>query len=204
MLLYYHSWMFYNHFIATLYHFLGLTYWTSAQCQLLFFACFLHCRKSISNGVQMPQNSTMIFYGPKERQWALVAPGGCPEGGTIHQGAPEINIRRRQNTTKLYGDLFWTRRNIMGPGCTWGCLEEGTTHQGAPGGLGAPWWVVPTSGAPRTTSLLYKYPKKYQNPRGVDEIFIQPPQSPEPPDPIWTPSRMGFTTSIGASPMMRE
>ena len=23
---YYHSWMFYNHFIATLYHFLGLTY----------------------------------------------------------------------------------------------------------------------------------------------------------------------------------
>ena len=30
MLLYYHSWMFYNHFIATLYHFLGLTYWHSA------------------------------------------------------------------------------------------------------------------------------------------------------------------------------
>ena len=23
---FYHSWMFYNHFIATLYHFLGLTY----------------------------------------------------------------------------------------------------------------------------------------------------------------------------------
>ena len=51
MLLYYHSWMFYNHFIATLYHFLGLTYWPSAQCPLLFFACFLHRRKSISNGV---------------------------------------------------------------------------------------------------------------------------------------------------------
>ena len=45
----------------------------------------------------------------------------------------------------------------MGPGCAWGCLEEGTTHQGAPGGPGAPWWVVPTSGAPRTASLLYKY-----------------------------------------------
>ena len=54
------------------------------------------------------------FYGPEGRQWALVAPGGCPEGGT--------------------------------------------THQGAPGGPGAPWWVVPTSGAPRTASLLYKYP----------------------------------------------
>ena len=40
MLLYYHSWMFYNHFIATLYHFLGLTYWHSAKCQLLFFCLF--------------------------------------------------------------------------------------------------------------------------------------------------------------------
>ena len=62
----------------------------------------------------MPQNSMMICYGPEERQWALVAPRGCPEGGT--------------------------------------------THQGAPGGPGAPWWVVPTSGAPQTASLLYKYP----------------------------------------------
>ena len=62
----------------------------------------------------MQRNFTMIFYGPKERSWALVAPGGSP--------------------------------------------EEGTTHQGAPGGPGAPWWVVPTSGAPRTASLLYKYP----------------------------------------------
>ena len=36
----------------------------------------------------MPRNFTMIFYGPEERQWALVAPGGCPEGGTTHQDAP--------------------------------------------------------------------------------------------------------------------
>ena len=62
----------------------------------------------------MPRNFTMKFYGPEGRQWALVAPGGCPEGGT--------------------------------------------NHQGAPGGPGAPWWVVPTSGLPRTASLLYKYP----------------------------------------------
>ena len=114
MLLYYQSWMFYNHFIVILYHFLVLTYWHSAKCQLLFFPCFLHRRKSISNGVQMPRNFTEIFYGPEGRYWALVAPGGSP--------------------------------------------EEGTTHQGAPGGPGAPWWVVPTSGAPRTASLLYKYP----------------------------------------------
>ena len=52
----------------------------------------------------MPRNSTVIFYGPEGRQWALVAPRGSP--------------------------------------------EEGTTHQGAPGGPGAPWWVVLTSGAP--------------------------------------------------------
>src|SRR3990170_4563301 len=61
----------------------------------------------------MTQNFTEIFYGPEGRRWALVAPGGSP--------------------------------------------EEGTTHQGAPGGPGAPWWVVPTSGAPWTASLLYKY-----------------------------------------------
>ena len=36
--------------------------------------------------------------------------------------------------------------------------EVSTRHQGAPGGPGAPWWVVPTSGDPRTASLLYKYP----------------------------------------------
>ena len=77
------------------------------------FPCFLHRGKSISNGVQMPRNFMMIFYGPKGRQCALVAPRGCPEGGT--------------------------------------------THQGVPGGPSVPWWVVPTSGTPRTASLLYKY-----------------------------------------------
>ena len=49
MLLYYHSWMFYNHFLV-------LTYWHSAQCQLLFSACFLHRRKSIANGIKTQWN----------------------------------------------------------------------------------------------------------------------------------------------------
>ena len=40
MLLYYQSWMFYNHFVVILYHFLVLTYWHSAKCQLLFSARF--------------------------------------------------------------------------------------------------------------------------------------------------------------------
>ena len=39
-----------------------------------------------------------------------------------------------------------------------GSPEGGTTDQGVPGGPGAPRWVVPTSVASRTTSLLYKYP----------------------------------------------
>ena len=64
---------FYSHFTS----FLVQTYWHTAQCELLFSACFLHRRKSISNGVQMPRNSMMIFYGPEERQWALVAPRGA-------------------------------------------------------------------------------------------------------------------------------
>ena len=46
----------------------------------------------------------------------------------------------------------------MGEASAWGCSEGSTTHQGAAGGPGAPWWVVPTSGAPQTASLLYKYP----------------------------------------------
>ena len=39
-----------------------------------------------------------------------------------------------------------------------GCSEGTTPHQGAPGGPGAPRWVVPTSVASCTASLLYKYP----------------------------------------------
>jgi len=107
---YYQSCMFYNHYIVILYHFLVLTYWHNAKCQLLFSACFLHRRKLVSDGVQMPHQFTMIFYEPEGAQRALVAPGGSP--------------------------------------------EEGTTHQGAPGGPDAPWWVVPTSSAPWTNSLL--------------------------------------------------
>ena len=104
----------------------------------------------------MPRNFTANFYGPKGTQRALAAPGGCPKGGT--------------------------------------------THQGAPGGPGAPWWVVPTSGAPRTASLLYKYPNipetlgelmKYSSSRRTTRSNL---------DTITE----GFTTSIGASLMMRE
>src|SRR3989337_2246523 len=70
----------------------------------------------------------------------------------------EINTKRSPNTAKLFVDFF-------GPGdIQWageapgGCSEGSTTHQGTPGGPGAPRWVVPTSVASRTASLLYKYP----------------------------------------------
>ena len=112
MLLYYQSWTFYIHLLATLYHFLGLTYWHSAQCQLLFFACFLYRGKSIPNGVKMPRNFLEIFSGPEEIQWAKEASGGA--------------LRGAQPTRARLG--------------------------------GVPWRVEPTSGAPRTASLLYKYP----------------------------------------------
>ena len=158
MLLYYHSWMFYNHFIATLYHFLGLTYWRSAQCQLLFFACFLLRRKSISNGVQTPRNILENFYGPEHPGWAREVPEGCPEGGT--------------------------------------------THLGAPGGQGAPWWVVPTSVASRTASLLYKYPENSKT-RGSRRNTIRVASSRTTRSNLDTITE-GFIILIGASPMMRE
>ena len=61
----------------------------------------------------------------------------------------------RQFTMIFYGPegRSWA---LVAPG---GSSEEGTTHQGALGGPGVPWLVVPTSGAPRTAFLLYKYPK---------------------------------------------
>ena len=88
---------FYSHFIS----FLVLTYWHNAKCQLLFSACFLHRRKSISDGVQTQWNSTEIFLDQKEHNGPWLRLGGAP--------------RRAQPTR-------------------------------------------PTSGAPRTASLLYKYP----------------------------------------------
>ena len=80
MLLYYQSWMFYNHFIVILYHFLVLTYWHSAMCQLLFSACFLHYRKSIPNGVEMQWNCLWIILDQKTSS-GPESHLGMPRGG---------------------------------------------------------------------------------------------------------------------------
>ena len=157
MLLYYHSWMFYNHFIMILYHFLVLTYWHSAKCQLLFSACFLHRRKSIPNGVQTQQNFLWIF---------------------------------------------WTRRHPVGERSikeeAWG--EHKTP---GPGGPDAPWWVVPTSGATRTASLLYKYPN-IPKPLGESTKINSSRRKFQTTKSNLDTITKGFIRSIGASPMMRE
>ena len=53
MLLYYHSWMFYNHFIS----FLVLTYWHSAKC------CFLHVFYIAGNQYQTESKCSETFCG---------------------------------------------------------------------------------------------------------------------------------------------
>ena len=61
----------------------------------------------------------------------------------------------RNSAENFYGPEG-TQRTLAAPG---GCPEGSTTHQGTPGGPRVPWWVVPTSGAPWTATLLYKYTK---------------------------------------------
>ena len=80
MMLYYQSWMFYNHFIFILYHFLVLTYWHSAKCQLIFSVCFSHRRKSIPNGVQTQQNFLWIFFDQKTSSGPEKHLGGALRG----------------------------------------------------------------------------------------------------------------------------
>ena len=93
MLLYYHSWMFYHHFITTLYHFLGLTYWHSAKVPVAVFACFLLRRKSVPNGDKMLWRFLWIFYGPEETRWAKEHQKRGPRVASTHMGALEAPWR---------------------------------------------------------------------------------------------------------------
>src|SRR3989337_2504910 len=61
--------------------FFGTNLFTQCPVPVAVFACFLHRRKSISNGVQTPRNFLWIFYGPEDIQWARAAPGGVLRGG---------------------------------------------------------------------------------------------------------------------------
>ena len=70
----------------------------------------------------------------------------------------KVNTKRSPNAVKLLW-IFLDQKTSSGPKKhLGGCSEGSTTHQGALGGPGAPRWVVPTSVASRTASLLYEYP----------------------------------------------
>ena len=87
MLLFYHSWVFYNHFIATLYNFLGLTYWHSAQCQLLFSTCFYIAGNQYQTESKRSETSWGFFWARRHPVGQESTWGGCYEGSTTHQGA---------------------------------------------------------------------------------------------------------------------
>ena len=70
----------------------------------------------------------------------------------------EINIKWSPNAMKLLEDFFGREDIQWAKEAPGGMLEGLSTHQGVLGGPGAPRWVLPTSGAPRTASSLYKYP----------------------------------------------
>ena len=92
----------YNHFIVILYHFLVLPYWHSAKCQLLIFACFLHCRKSILSGVQTQRNFLWIFYVPEDIEWAKEAPRGAPRGAQPTRVCLEAQARPYSINTPIF------------------------------------------------------------------------------------------------------
>ncbi len=64
-------------------------------------------------------------------------------------------------------------------------------------------WVVPTSGAPCTDSLLYKYPNIPKTLEESMKFHLAAAESRTTRSNLDTITE-GFTTSIGASPMMRE
>ena len=86
---------------------MGLTYSHSAQCQLLFFACFLLHRISIPNGVQTKRNFLENFSGPEDTYWAKEVPQGGSEGSTTNLGV------------------------LGGPGAPWWVVPTSTTSRTA-------------------------------------------------------------------------
>ena len=202
MVFYYHSWMFNNHFIATLYHFLGLTYWPSAWCVsnisiIFYFSMMLyyHSWMFYNHFIVILYHFMVPTYWHSAKCQLLFS--AC----FLH--------RRKSipNGVQTQWNFLWNfldQKTSSGPEKhLGGCSEGSTTHQGAPGGPGAPWWVVPTSGAPRTASLLYEYPNIPETLGSRRKSIIAATSS------RTTRSNQdtiteGFITSIGASLMMRE
>ena len=116
-----------NHFIVISYHFLVLTYWHSAKCQLLCSACFLHCRKPISNGAQAQRNFTGIFLDQKEHNGPWLRLGGAPRRAQLTRARQEAQVRPgrlcppRGTPRRSQGPLcsFWSKKNSMEFRCVW-------------------------------------------------------------------------------------
>ena len=108
MMLYYHSWMFYNNFIVILYHFLVLTYWHSAKCQLLFFCMFFTPQKI---NIKWSPNTVKLFVyflWTRRLPMGQCSTWGCPEGGTTHHGKYQNHSEPFwcPNTTFQYMNLY--------------------------------------------------------------------------------------------------
>jgi len=79
-MLLYQSRMFYNHFIVILYHFLVLTNWHCAKCQLLFFHVFYIAENQYQTESKCPETLRRIFMGQKEHNGPWLHLGGAPRG----------------------------------------------------------------------------------------------------------------------------
>ena len=90
MLLFYHYWMFYNHFIATLYHFFGTNLLTQCTVPVAIFWLFFYIAgnqyQTESKHRETPRRFFMdqkIPIGPGQHLG-----GGCPKGCTTNQVPP--------------------------------------------------------------------------------------------------------------------
>ena len=85
-MLYYHSWMFYNHFIFHFYIIFGTNLLTQGPMQIaVFWSILVFCRKGISNGVQTKWNLwERDFWNkrdPEDLEWTSRNIRGVHEAG---------------------------------------------------------------------------------------------------------------------------
>ena len=71
-----------NHFIVILYHFLVLTYWHSAKCQLLFFCMFFTLQEINIKRSPYTVKLFVDFLWTKRLPMGQSSTWGCLEGGT--------------------------------------------------------------------------------------------------------------------------
>ena len=93
MLFYYQSWMFYTHYIVILYHFLVLTSWHSAKCQLLFLHVFYITGNKYQKKSKCHANLRWFFMGQKEHNGPWLHLEGVPRRGQPTRARQEAQAR---------------------------------------------------------------------------------------------------------------